>query len=98
MSACPRSLASSFRPYQTETGCARRGTDYKKKTELAREMVDQVAQWMPDAQLRVLADSAYANATLLKGRPANVTYIGSMCPDSVLTALPGNCKRALLVL
>ena len=41
-------LPISFRPYQTETGCARRGTDYKKKTELAREMVDQVAQWMPD--------------------------------------------------
>lgn len=86
-------LPIAFRLYQTVKGCEKRGLPYKKKTELGREMVDMVAGWVPDAKLRVLADSAYANATLIKGRPSNVTFIGSMRTDSVLTTVPPKFVR-----
>ncbi|EDM81565.1 transposase, IS4 [Plesiocystis pacifica SIR-1] len=86
-------LPIAFRLYQTVKGCEKRGVPYKKKTELGRDMVDMVARWAPDIRFRVLADSAYANATLIKGRPSNVTFIGSMRTDSVLTAVPTKFVR-----
>lgn len=82
-----------FRLYQTVEGCKKRGVPYSKKTDLGREMVDMVARWAPNTKLRVLADSGYSNATLVKGCPGNITYIGAMRVDSVLTTVPGKYVR-----
>jgi DDE superfamily endonuclease len=61
---------------------------YRKKTQLAREMLDRVLTWFPALQLEVAADQAYCNHTLLGGLPQRVTWQGAMRPDAALTAVP----------
>src|SRR5579884_76842 len=39
------SLPVLFRLYRNEKECARRGAPYRKKTELAREMLDKLCSW-----------------------------------------------------
>jgi|SRR5579863_9690144 len=48
-----------FRLYRNEKECVRRGAPYRKKTELAREMLDQMCSWGLDARIELAADSAY---------------------------------------
>lgn len=78
-----------FRLYRNIKDCERRRTRYRKKTELAREMLDVVVGWSNGRRLEVAADSAYCNDTLSRGTPENVVFFGSMRPDAVLTTLPG---------
>ncbi len=66
---------------------------YKKRTELAREMLDVMQQWRPEARFRVSCDCAYANATVLRDLPINIDMVGAMRPDAVLTALPTEAER-----
>jgi len=77
-----------FRLYRTRRACARTGARYRKKTELGRELVDLVAGWVPEREFDVVVDAAYCNATLTRGLPAQVTVIGALRPDAVLTAPP----------
>lgn len=90
----PWALPVLFRLYRTKQEHARnRGGPYRKKTQLAREMVDVAVSWMPERQFRVAADSAYANDTVLRGLPDNVHFVGAMRADAVLTALPTEQER-----
>jgi len=92
----PWALPVLFRLYRTKQEHARhRGGPYRKKTELAREMLDLVVSWMPQRLFRVAADVAYANDTVLRGLPDNVHFVGAMRTDAVLTALPTaeDCKK-----
>lgn len=90
----PWALPVLFRLYRTKKEHAknRRGS-YRKKTELAREMVDVAVSWLPQSQFRVTADVAYANDTVLRGLPENVHFVGAMRTDAVLTALPTDEER-----
>lgn len=90
----PWSLPVLFRLYRTKKEHAknRRGR-YRKKTELAREMIDLAASWMPQAHFCVVADVAYANDTVLRGLPERISFIGAMRADAVLTALPTEAER-----
>jgi hypothetical protein len=67
-----------------------KGWSYKKKTELAREMLDVLAGWVGDRRVEVVADAAYCNATVTKGLASNLVLFGAMRPDAALTALPSN--------
>jgi len=58
---------------------------HKTKPQLAREMLDLVASWLPDRQLVVVADSAYLGKALLKGLPQNVAAIGPIHKKAALT-------------
>lgn len=84
-----------FRLYRNLKECEKHGAPYKKKTELAREMIDVLVGWTGWAKRRieVSADSAYCNDTVMRGLPARVHLFGSMRPDAVLTALP-RAKKA----
>ena len=82
------SLPVLFRLYRTKKDCARRRTCHRKKTELAREMLDLVAQWTAGRQIRVAMDNAYCNHTVLHGLPSTVSVVGAMRPDASLTATP----------
>jgi len=77
-----------FRLYRTVKDCERRGHPHRKKTELARDLLDVFASWERQRPIAVALDNAYCNDTVLHGLPSNIIYFGSMRPDAVLTALP----------
>ena len=77
-----------FRLYRNIKDCERRGVAHKKKTELAREMLDIIVRWSGTRRVEVAADSAYCNDTLSHGAPDQVVFFGSMRPDAVLTSMP----------
>jgi hypothetical protein len=86
-----------FRLYRNLKECEKHAAPYKKKTELAREMIDVLMGWT-QRRIELAADSAYCNDTVMHGLPARVHLFGSMRPDAVLTALPrskrtGRCGR-----
>ena len=58
---------------------------HKTKPQLAREMVELVASWLPGRRLVVLADRAYAGKALLKGLPDGVAAIGPIHKKAALT-------------
>lgn len=76
-----------FRLYRNKTECAKNGGQYKKKTELARELLDVFLGWT-NRRIELAADSAYCNDTVMRGLPEQVQLFGSMRPDAVLTAPP----------
>jgi hypothetical protein len=81
----PWAIPLLFRLYRTESDCQAKGVAHRKKTELAREMVDLLLRWVPDRELTLCADQAYSNDTLLRGLSAQVTFFGAMRDDAVLT-------------
>jgi DDE superfamily endonuclease len=82
-----------FRLYRNEKECLAKKQPYRKKTELARELVDILAGWSGGRSVHLAADSAYCNDTLMRGLSATVTVFGAMRPDAVLTALPTEHER-----
>jgi hypothetical protein len=53
-----------------------KGLPHQTKSQLARQMVDLVATWLPQRTLYVVADSAYVGKHLLRGLPGHVHAIG----------------------
>lgn len=82
-----------FRLYRNQKECAKRGEPHRKKTELAREMLDVLAGWVGGRRVELAADGAYCNGTVTDGLPANLVLFGSMRPDAVLTRPPPEKKR-----
>lgn len=82
-----------FRLYRNKKDCEKRGTPYRKKTDLAREMLDLLVAWSGTRRLDVVGDSAYCNDTLMRGRDPRVTVMGSIRPDAVLTAPPTRAEQ-----
>lgn len=90
----PWALPILFRLYRNKKEHAKhRNGKYRKKTQLAREMLDLAISWRPEAKFRVTADCAFANNSVLNRLPANVHFIGALRPDAVLTALPTDEER-----
>jgi hypothetical protein len=77
-----------FRLYRNLKECEKNRAPYKRKTDLAREMIDVLCRWTGGRRVEVAADSAYCNDTVTRGLPESVVLFGSMRPDAVLTALP----------
>jgi len=77
-----------FRLYRNKKECAAKGHPYRKKTELAREMVDVLLGWVGSHRVELAADSACCNDTVTRDLPPSVVLLGAMRPDAVLTALP----------
>jgi hypothetical protein len=77
-----------FRLYRGKKECSGPEASYFKKTELAREMLDVFVSWIGTRGVELAADSAYCNATVVRGQPPSVVVFGAMRPDAVLTSLP----------
>lgn len=77
-----------FRLHRTAKDCARTGHPHRKKTELAREMLDVIASWSGSRRVEIAADGAYCNDTITRDLPPNLVLFGSMRTDAVLTAAP----------
>jgi len=83
-----------FRLYRTVKSCERAGQPHRKKTELARDLLDVLATWVgASRRVELAADSAYCNDTITRDLPANFVLFGAMRPDAVLTALPPARRR-----
>ena len=80
-------LPVRFRLYRNVKDHEKEGTPYRKKTELAREMLDAICRWF-DGPVEVCADAAYCNDTVMRSLPERVVFFGAMRPDAVLTAAP----------
>jgi hypothetical protein len=74
--------------YCNQEKCIRLNLPYRKKTELARELLDKLCAWTGERRIEVVTDAAYCNATLTRGLPARVVLFGVMRPDAALTELP----------
>src|SRR5690606_10996028 len=68
--------------------CARRRSRYRKKTELAREMLDVLSGWACERRIRISMDSAYSNRTVVGGQPSRVVIVGALHSDAALSAEP----------
>jgi IS4 transposase len=77
-----------FRLYRQERDCVRTGDTHRKRTELARELVELAARVAPELTLHLSADAAYCCETVLRGLPSNVIVYGVLRDDAVLTDLP----------
>ena len=62
-----------------------KGSPHQTKSQLARQMLELVATWLPGRIVYVVADSAYTGKYLLNGLPSNVQAIGPLHPKASLT-------------
>lgn len=62
-----------------------KGLDHQTKSQLARQMLELVATWLPGRSAYVIADKAYMGKHLLKGLPENVHAVGPIHPKASLT-------------
>ncbi len=67
-----------FRLYRTVKSCERSGQPHRKKTELARELLDVPGTWVSARRVEIAADSAYCNDTVTRGLPDNFVLFGAM--------------------
>lgn len=91
----PWALPILLRLYRTKKECKRHRSVYRKKTELAREMVEVMLRWLPDRPVELAADSAYCNRTVLRGLARRVVVFGAMCAKAQLTALPPRARKGM---
>jgi hypothetical protein len=61
-------------------------TQYRTRPELALEMIQIVASWVPDRLLRILGDSEYAGRSISRRLPANAKLISRMNMKAALYA------------
>jgi hypothetical protein len=61
---------------------------YRTRPELALEMIQIVAAWVPQRTLRMLGDSEYAGQSISRHLPANVQLISRMNMKAALYELP----------
>lgn len=87
----PWAVPVLFRLYR---GKKEAGEDYRKKTALAREMLDLVLTWLPEARrIRLLLDSGYMNRPMLRGLPlARVAVFGALKANAALYRAPKGAK------
>lgn len=82
-----------FRLYRNKKECKSKGESYRKKTELARDMLDLFATWVGPDPIDVAVDCAYCNDTVMHDLPPQIVIVGAMRPDAVLTAGPVTERR-----
>ena len=76
-------LPLMFRLYRSKKLCPKEL--YKKRTLLAREMLDLLLSWLPsDRRLMVVGDSEYACQTLAGDLPDNVHFTGPLAMDAAI--------------
>lgn len=76
-----------FRLYRSRKRCP--PSLYTKRTELAAEMIRQLASWVPEShRLLVTGDSEYACRTLVRPLPAEVDFVGPVPLNAALHEVP----------
>jgi DDE superfamily endonuclease len=60
------------------------GEGQPSEADLARRMIEEVAQWFPDRRLLLIGDGAYSAKNLVRDLNARVRYVGLMRKDAEL--------------
>ena len=77
-----------FRLYRSKKTCPK--NLYRKRTELAREMIDLLCSWIPQGcSLHITGDSEYSCKTIVRNLPKGVSFTGTMNMDAALYDVPG---------
>ena len=64
-------------------------SQYRKRTELAREMLERLLEWLPeDRAVHLLGDSEYACRTLVRELPERVVFTGPIVMKAALNEPP----------
>ena len=66
---------------------------YRTRPELALEMIQMVARWIPQRRLRVLGDSEYAGRSISRHLPANAKLISRMNMKAALYKPAGKTAK-----
>ena len=89
----PFAIPLLFRLYRSKKECARHGGDYRTKTEQARELVELLLRWLPEASFDLLLDAGYTNRAVLRGLPSRVRVLGALTLRAALTTAGGRTLR-----
>jgi len=76
-------LSGLWRVYEKQGKKSR--AEHRSKSQLAAEMIRQVARWFPARKIQVVGDCAYVGQHLLQDREPNVEVIGPIRWDAALT-------------
>lgn len=72
-----------YRLYRSKKRCPQ--PRYRKRTQLADEVVKVVASWLPEGRtIHVVGDAEYSCRTLVRGLPRGVSYTGPVSMDAAL--------------
>mgnify|MGYP001079664668 CR=1 FL=1 len=66
---------------------------YRKRTVLAREMLDLLLKTFPERRFLLLGDNEYACRTVVRDLPDQMDFVGPMPKDAALYGLPGPRKN-----
>jgi hypothetical protein len=81
----------AFRLYRSKKRCPK--DQYRKRTTLAREMIEELNTWIPvDRRVILVGDTEYACQELVRGLPERITFVGPMNMDAALYAPPPSKK------
>jgi hypothetical protein len=73
----------AFRLYRSKKRCPEQ--QYRKRTVLAREMLDEINEWIPSTRVVTLVgDTEYACRELVRNLPRRVVFVGPMHMDAAL--------------
>ena len=81
-------LPVMLRLHRSEKRCKAERRPYRKLTEHACDLIEQLAKEFSDRRIEIVGDAAYTNSTLIKNRPRNVTLIGRGRLDAALYTPP----------
>lgn len=88
---CGIAVPILFRLYRSKKRCSE--GQYRKRTELAHEMLQVILSWLPEGKrLCVAGDSEYSCRNVVRGLPECVTFVGRMPMDANVHAQPGPYK------
>jgi hypothetical protein len=75
------------RPEKKQTGQAT-DKEYRTRPQLALEMIQKVAAWVPERPLQILGDSEYAGRSVSRELPRNAHLISRMTMNAALYEVP----------
>jgi SRSO17 transposase len=79
----PRAVGRGGKLERKQTGPAT-AAQYRTRPQLALEMIQTLAHWIPQRKLRILGDSEYAGGSISRHLPANVELMSRMLMDAAL--------------
>lgn len=81
------------RLYRSERLNKKLDRPHRKKTELANELIQLVAEEFPQRRFKLIGDNAWANCSILRALPSSFHFVGRARLDASLNALPGRQQR-----
>lgn len=66
--------------------------EYRTRPELAAEMLEIAAEWLPGRRIRLVGDSEYSGKSISRSLPANTDLVGRMPMNAALYDKPGPRK------